>query len=72
MKLDNKKALHEESIKLDNSIILQNNLNFVYQDFDNSGINRDVTDRYINKGLLIPNDNGWKMIYAFKWHFINS
>ena len=64
MKLENKKALHEESIKLDNSIILQNNLNFVYQDFDNSGINRDVTDRYINKGLLIPNDNGWKMIYV--------
>ena len=64
MEKDNKNALHKESEKLDNSIIPQNNLNFVYQDFDNSGINRDVTDRYINKGLLIPNDNGWKMIYV--------
>lgn len=64
MENNNKNALHKESEKLDNSIILQNNLNFVYQDFDNSGINRDVTDRYINKGLLIPNDNGWKMIYV--------
>ena len=64
MENNNKNALHKESEKLDNSIIPQNNLNFVYQDFDNSGINRDVTDRYINKGLLIPNDNGWKMIYV--------
>ena len=46
MENNNKNALHKESEKLDNSIIPQNNLNFVYQDFDNSGINRDVTDRY--------------------------
>ena len=46
MENNNKNALHKESKKLDIPIIPQNNLDFVYQDFDNSSINRDVTDRY--------------------------
>ena len=40
MENNNKNALHKESKKLDIPIIPQNNLDFVYQDFDNSGINR--------------------------------
>lgn len=69
MEKDNKNALDREPIDYgcnhyDKSIIPQNWLDSAYEDFGKSGINRDVTDRYINKGLLIPNDNGWKMIYV--------
>lgn len=62
---ENKKAPESELCKCTNTYIIpQNWLDSAYEDFGKSGINRDVTDRYINKGLLIPNDNGWKMIYV--------
>lgn len=35
----------------------------MYKDFANSGIHKDITDKYINKCLLIPNDNGWKGLF---------
>lgn len=38
-------------------------MNFIYQDFKKSGINKDVIDKYICKGYLIETDEYWQLFY---------
>lgn len=63
MILDNKKALKKESVNPNNSIIAQNSLDFVYQDFAKSGISQSVINDYINNGYLTGNSESWSLFY---------
>ncbi len=37
--------------------------NFIFEDFEKSGINRETIDKYIKKGYLTEDDEGWTLYY---------
>lgn len=65
---DNKKALIREQnvhncIKLDNSSISQNRLNFLLEDFGKSGISQSVMYDYVHKEYLTGTSTSWVLNY---------